>query len=244
VLAGAGDGASTTISVPPGTYTVSEAAADGTNAAEYRSTVECRRNPARRGGRRDGTIYEDVELFAGDRATCTFRNIRPGFPAIAIRKVGPALATAGDTLDYTFYVTNPGDVPFPASGVTVSDPNCDEPPELVRKEDASGSDVSPRTLDPGDTWVYGCERRTSDPGDDCEPSRVDNTGTVTGDAGSGSVADEDSISTVLLCPDQPPEPPAQPRWGWRRRTRAGTRGARGAAAAEGRGSGGRRRPVP
>jgi hypothetical protein len=101
-------------------------------------------------------------------------------------------------------------VPFPASGVTVSDPNCDEPPALVRKEDASGTDASPRTLNPGDTWVYGCERRTNDPGDDCEPSRVDNTGTVAGDTETSSVQDADSISTVLLCPDQPPEPPTPP----------------------------------
>jgi uncharacterized repeat protein (TIGR01451 family) len=210
VLADAGDGASTTIRVPPGTYTVSELAAAGTNAADYRSTVECRRNPTRRGGRRVGTVYEDVELFAGDRASCTFRNIRPGVPAIAIRKVGPALATAGDTLSYTLYVTNPGDIPFPASGVAVTDPACDDKPALVRKEDASGADGSPGTLDPGDTWVYGCDRSTTDPGEDCEPSRVDNTGTVTGDAGDTSVGDEDSISTVLLCPDAPPEPPPGP----------------------------------
>ena len=210
VLAGAGDGASMTIPVPPGTYTVSELAAAGTNAADYRSSVECRRNPTRRGGRRVGTVYEDVELFAGDRATCTFRNIRPGVPAIAIRKVGPALATAGDMLNYTLYVTNPGEIPFPASGVAVTDPTCDEPPALVRKEDASGADGSPGTLDPGDTWVYGCERRTTDPGEDCEPFRIDNTGAVTGDARDASVEDEDSISTVLLCPDQPPVPPPGP----------------------------------
>jgi hypothetical protein len=210
VLPAAGDGASTTISVPPGTYSVSEIAADGTNGADYRSSVECRRNPTRRGGRRAGTVYADVTLFAGDQASCTFRNIRPGFPAIAIRKVGPALAEAGDTLRYTFYVTNPGDVPFPAARVDVSDPDCDARPELVTKRGDSGADGSPDTLDPGDTWVYGCENRTAAPGDDCEPSRADNTGTVTGSAGGGTVEDEDSISTVLLCPGQPPPPDPVP----------------------------------
>jgi hypothetical protein len=208
-LEAAGDEDSTTISVPPGTYTVSEIAVPGTNPADYRSTVECRRNPTRRGSRRAGTVYA-IPLFAGDRASCTFRNIRPGFPAIAIRKVGPALATAGDTLNYTFYVDNPGDVPFPAAGVVVSDPNCDDAPELGERQDASGADDSPGTLDPGDTWIYGCSNATTDPGDDCEPSRVDNTGTVTASAGGSTVDDEDSISTVLLCPDHPPPLPPVP----------------------------------
>jgi uncharacterized repeat protein (TIGR01451 family) len=209
-LPGAGDGASTTISLPPGVYDISEMAVPPTNGADYRSTVECRRNPTRRGGLRSGAVWEDLPLFAGDRATCTFRNIRPGSPAIAIRKAGPALAEAGDTLRYTFYVTNPGEVPFPAAGVAVSDPACDDPPELVEKEDGSGADGSPGTLDPGDTWVYRCSNRTADPGADCEPSRVDNTGTVTGSVNGPTVNDEDSVSTVLLCPDRPPPPPEPP----------------------------------
>jgi hypothetical protein len=210
VLARAGDGASITIGLPPGVYDVSEVAAAGTNGAEYESSVECRRNPIRRGGRRPGAVWEDLPLSAGDRATCTFRNIRPGSPAIAIRKVGPALAEAGDRLNYTFYVTNPGDVPFPAAGVAVSDANCDDPPGLGQKQDGSGEDDSPGTLDPGDTWVYGCSRRTADPGDDCEPHRVDNTGTVTGTANGSTVTDDDDISTILLCPDQPPPLPPTP----------------------------------
>jgi uncharacterized repeat protein (TIGR01451 family) len=210
VLPAAGDGASITITKPPGTYEVSEVPAAGTNGADYRSTVECRRNPTRRGGRRSGTVFASVQLFAGDRATCTFRNIRPGSPAIAIRKVGPELAEAGDTLRYTFYVTNPGDIPFPAAGVTVSDPACDAPPELERKQDESGADDSPGTLDPGDTWVYACSNRTDDPGDECEPTRVDNTGTVTGSTNGSTVDDEDSVSTILLCPDRPPPPTPEP----------------------------------
>jgi hypothetical protein len=209
-LAGAGDGASTTIPLPPGVYDVSEIAAMGTDGAAYRSTVECRRNPTRRGSSRSGTVFEDLPLAAGDRATCTFRNIRQGgpTPAIAIRKVGPAMAEAGDTLRYTLYVTNPGDVPFPAAGVEVTDSDCE--PELVEKQDASGADGSPDTLDPGDTWVYGCANPTTDPGAGCEPRRVDNTGTATGTAGGSTVEDEDSISTALLCPDGPAPPTPVP----------------------------------
>jgi hypothetical protein len=211
VVPAAGDGASVTIGLPPGLYDISEVAAAGTNGGDYESSVECRRNPTRRGGLRAATVWEDLPLSAGDRATCTFRNIRPGSPAIAIRKVGPALAEAGETLRYTFYVTNPGDVPFPEAGVAVSDPACDAQPALDEKQDSSGADDSPSTLDPGDTWVYTCSNRTTDPGESCEPSRVDNTGTVTGSTNGSTVDDDDSISTVLLCPDEPvpprPEPP-------------------------------------
>jgi uncharacterized repeat protein (TIGR01451 family) len=215
VLPSVGGGRSETIGVPPGVYDISEVAAAGTDGAAYESSVNCRVTPARRGSLRPGTVWENLPLAAGDQATCTFWNIRPGSPAIAIVKVGPALATAGDTLRYTFYVTNPGDIPIPAAGVMVSDPDCDASPTLDEKQDASGQDGSPETLDPGDTWVYTCSNQTTDPGSDCEPSRVDNTGTVTGSVNGSTVPpDEDSISTILLCPDQPtpptPEPPDPP----------------------------------
>jgi hypothetical protein len=210
VLPDAGNNASTTIGLPPGVYDISEMAMEGTNGADYESSVVCRTNPRRRGGLRPGTVWQDLPLSAGDRATCTFFNIRPGVPAIAILKLGPGLATAGDTLSYTFEVTNPGDIAFPESGVAVSDSQCAAAPELVRKQDSSGTDDSPGTLDPGDTWVYGCENRTTDPGDDCEPSRIDNTGTVTASVGGSTVNDADSISTILLCPDQPPPLPPTP----------------------------------
>ena len=205
VIPAAGDGARRTISVPPGVYDVSEIPVAG--SGEYRSTVECRRNVTSRGGSRSGAAFDDIALFAGDQATCTFRNIRTGSPAIAIRKAGPALAEAGDTLAYTLYVTNPGDVPFPAAAVVVRDPDCGAPPELVEKQRGSGADGTPRTLDPGDTWVYRCSRRTTDPGNTCEPSRVPNSATVTGTVDGTTVEDEDSISTILLCRDVPPKPP-------------------------------------
>jgi hypothetical protein len=210
VLPAAGDEARITISVPPGVYDVSEIAAPGTVPGDYRSTVDCRRTVASRGSTRAGVVFEGLELFAGDRATCTFRNIRPGFPAIAIRKAGPALAQAGDALTYTLSVTNPGDIPFPADAVVVTDPGCDDPPELVRKLDGDGADDTPGSLDPGDTWLYRCTRRTASGGADCEPTRVDNTGTVTGTANGTTVEEDDSISTILLCPDAPPPPTPEP----------------------------------
>jgi uncharacterized repeat protein (TIGR01451 family) len=219
VLPAAGDGGSFTKAVVPGIRGVSEAPAGDTNAADYRSTVVCRRKASRRGARA-GTVSGSITLAAGEQGLCTFRNIRPGVPAIAIRKTGPDTAAAGDTLHYTLLVTNPGDVPFPEAAVTVTDPACDGAPELVDKQDGSGPDGSPGTLDPlVDTWTYRCSRKTAAPGADCVQTRVDNAGTVTGAADGKTVEDSDSISTILTCPDQPeppipvppnPEPPNPP----------------------------------
>ena len=134
VVAAAGDGASRASRVRPGAYTVSEVAAAGTNPANYQSTVECKVG-TRRTRVRSGSVYADLALRSGQLAVCTFRNVRLGSPAIAIDKVGPASATAGDTLRYQLFVSNPGDLPFPAASVEVVDPNCDDPPALVGKAD-------------------------------------------------------------------------------------------------------------
>jgi uncharacterized repeat protein (TIGR01451 family) len=207
VVTAAGDGASRTLTVRPGLYTVSEVAAPGTNPLDYRSTVGCKRGTRRRQVR-SGTVFANVQLASGARAVCTFRNVRRGSPAIEIDKTGPAIAMAGETLRYTLFVTNPGDVSFPAAAVRVTDPACDNPPELVGKASAAGPDGSPGTLDPGDTWTYGCSRRTTAPAE-CTPTVVPNTAAVSGTAGGVSVSDSVSIETVLTCPP-PPQPEPQP----------------------------------
>jgi hypothetical protein len=203
VLASAGDRARTTIALRPGSYDVTEAAVPPTNAADYRSTVRCRTTTRRRGALRTGAAYVGLVLRAGARASCTFTNVRRDVPAIAIEKTGPTTAAAGDTLHYRLYITNPGDVAFPASTVHVRDPVCGGPPRLVSK----GGDRSPRTLDPADTWTYRCSHDTPTPRADCEVSAVTNTAAVTGTARGTTVRDEDSIITTLNCPDEPPEPP-------------------------------------
>ena len=205
LVAAAGDGASRMAAVAPGVYTVSEAAVTGTNPADYRSTVECKRG-TRRAQVRAGGVYERLQLSSGERVVCTFRNVRRGWPAIAIDKSGPATAQAGDTLRYTLYIRNTGDLPFPANSVRVTDPNCDEPPELTAKTDGSGADDTPRTLDPGDTWTYICSHKTHAP-EDCTASVVRNTANATGEAGGVSKIDTVTIETELLCPPKPPEPP-------------------------------------
>jgi uncharacterized repeat protein (TIGR01451 family) len=173
----AGNGARVTLRLPPGTYNVAERAVAPTDPTVYRSSMVCS-DQTRRGTRRT-IVSQDVRLTAGQRVTCTFTNVRPGSPAIAIKKLAPTIADAGVTLHYRLVVTNPGDVAFQRANVVVSDPSCDDDPELVDQQDASGTDDTPRTLDPGDTWTYRCSRRTPDGGAACEFTTVDNTGTVT-----------------------------------------------------------------
>ena len=210
VVAAAGDGAKITIPVRPGSYDITEAAVAPTDAGAYRSTVECRPTTTRRGRLRAGVGYHGLVLVAGEQATCTFTNVRPPAPAIAIEKTGPTQASAGDTLHYTLYVTNPGDLPLPASTVKVTDPACDQPPALVGKVDVSGNDSSPRTLDPGDTWTYQCSHKTAPPHSNCTPSTATNTATATAAAKGTTVRDHASITTTLDCPGEPPQPPLPP----------------------------------
>jgi hypothetical protein len=161
VIANAQDGSSITLSVPPGSYTLSEQGVPPADLSEYTSTVTCKKF-SRRARRRAGTVFDKIDLAAGGRATCRFFNVRNGFPAIAIDKSGPAIAQAGDTLHYTMRVTNPGSVRFPADQVHVTDPGCDEPPALSEKSDGSGADDSPDFLDPRgrlDLQVLARDRR-------------------------------------------------------------------------------------
>jgi hypothetical protein len=199
-ISAAGNGANRTQSVPPGANTVSEAAVTGTNPLNYGSSVECKVG-TRRTQVRSGGVYANLQLTSGQHAVCTFRNVRIGAPAIAIDKTGPTTAVAGETLRYTLYVRNPGYVPFPADSVRVTDPNCDDPPELVGK----GGDATSGTLDPGDTWTYSCSRKTT-AGPDCATTVVPNTATATGIAGGVTVSDNVSIATSLTCPPKPPTP--------------------------------------
>lgn len=205
VKAAAGDGDAVTIALRPGTYDVGESAAPGTDPTLYESSVTCRAAPSRRGVLRSGTTWNGLVLHAGDQALCTFVNTRAGAPGIAVQKVGPAVAQAGDTLRYTFEVTNPGDLPL--RDVEVTDDDCDDPPELTSRN----GDTSPRTLDPGDRWTYACSRRTAEPADDCAVSAFTNTVTASGSVGGLTVTDDGSITTTIECPDVPPEPPIPPR---------------------------------
>ena len=207
----AGDGDKVTISVPPGTYNVSESAAAGTDPAAYVIDGELQDGhaPAERAALRPGVERAGPE--GGQPGHVHVREPAQApppapVPAIALEKSGPALAEAGDTLRYTLYVTNPGQVAIPANGVNVTDNRCDDPPALTSKN----GDTSPQTLDPGDTWTYACSHETPAPGADCEQTAITNTATATGTVNGSTVTDDGSITTTVACPDVPPEPPLPP----------------------------------
>lgn len=175
---GDGDAVGGNIDLRPGTYTVSEIP----NAA-FETTVTCAVGSAR------ARATSTVTLAAGDSAVCTFYNVRSPQPAIAIDKVGPTEAIAGETMRFTLYVTNIGDVAFDEDGVEVSDDQCDQPPRRTQPTD------DPR-LDPGETWVYTCTDSTPPPSSACVDRTIVNVATVE----AGGADDSDSIETVVSCP--------------------------------------------
>jgi len=123
-------------------------------------------------------------------------------PAIDIDKTGPATAQAGQPVHYQLVVTNPGDVPFVAANVNVSDALCQAPPVLTTKN----GDPSPGQLDPGDAWTYACTVQTL-----VGQTVVNNVGVViaTDSYGGREVTDNDPARTVLTAPPVAP-PPAPP----------------------------------
>jgi hypothetical protein len=117
--------------------------------------------------------------------------VRVLHPAIDIEKTGPANAAVGTPLGYTLTVTNPGDVPFAAQEVVVTDPRCEAPPAGP----GTGADQTPGQLDPGDTWTYTCTAQTTG-----QPAGAFvNTATVTAkDFNGRGVTDSDDFPTVLV----------------------------------------------
>lgn len=67
-------------------------------------------------------------------------------PEINVVKSGPATAAAGETVTYTFTITNPGDTPLTAPELHDSITGI----PTYRSGDINDNDL----LDPGETWVY------------------------------------------------------------------------------------------
>jgi uncharacterized repeat protein (TIGR01451 family) len=119
--------------------------------------------------------------------------------AIDIEKTGPATATVGAALDYTLTVTNPGDTSFPAQQVIVTDPKCEAPPAGPN----TGTDATPGTLDPGDTWTYTCRAQTAGQ----QAGTFVNTANVAGkDTNGRDATDTDDFPTLLEAQVVLPQP--------------------------------------
>ena len=147
------------------------------------------------------TIDLKVNLHEWVKCYVTNKPKPPDSPAIHVVKDGPATAHSGDTLTFTYTVTNPGNVPL--TGVTATDDKCSP---LTRTGNTSDT-----TLDPGDTWSYTCSYAIQWTQGDTNP--VVNTVTTCGmPPGGGSpggpapVCDTDQHSTTIVPADTPTTP--------------------------------------
>ncbi len=106
------------------------------------------------------------------------------------KRVDRASAHVGDTLAYSFVVTNEGDTPL---GVVFSDPRCDAGTLTGPSGDGDGDGK----LDVDETWTYACSHVVLEQ----DPSPLPNTATVTGtDELGGTDEDEDSTSVLVIRP--------------------------------------------
>lgn len=127
-----------------------------------------------------GEDNEGNEATATDQAT-----VRVIDPRIAIDKTaGAGEVQAGQSVTYTYTVTNPGDAPL--AGVTVTDDRCS--PVVMQGGDAD----SDGALDPGETWIYACTATLADAGS------VTNIGTATGRDEIGQAVSATDTATVAV----------------------------------------------
>ena len=113
-------------------------------------------------------------------------------PDIDVVKTGPATAYHGDSVTFTFTVTNPGTVGL--SNVTVDDDKCANVTGPV-EQDGNEDDV----LDPGETWVYSCTMPIpAHAGDEANP--IHNTVTATGTVREEEFSATDSHDTLDPAP--------------------------------------------
>ena len=154
------DGGSQTREAPPGTFTVSQddPRPDGykltglvcTESGAPDSTVPAAADIA---GNRTATIAAQ----AGEHIDCTFTD-KPVLPSTLVVKAGTEYAYHGDTLSYTFTVTNNGNSPL--HQVTVTDDRC---PNVSAAPVSKTNDNGDTALDPlgadgtnPEAWVFSC----------------------------------------------------------------------------------------
>jgi uncharacterized repeat protein (TIGR01451 family) len=124
----------------------------------------------------------------GSEASCSTDVLHP---AINIVKDGPALVHVGDTITYTFTVTNPGELEL--FDVVLSDPICDAGTIVA------GAEVD-SSLAVGEVWHFSCTHLVTDTDQDPLP----NTATITGDTSEGEggeqVSDTDDHLVDIIHP--------------------------------------------
>jgi uncharacterized repeat protein (TIGR01451 family) len=107
-------------------------------------------------------------------------------PGIAIVKTGPADAYVGDTITYTFTVTNTGGVTL--TDVSVVDPLCNGGVVTKVTQDSS--------FDKGDVWTYTCQKTITSQ----TPDPLHNEAEACGKYGDKTKCDEDDHDVDVLHP--------------------------------------------
>ena len=123
-------------------------------------------------------------------------------PRIALKKTADRpTASVGDTIGYTFDVTNPGDVALTVT--SFGDPRCDGGTLTGLQKVTGDADGS---LEPGELWRNRCTHKVTA----ADPDPLPNTAKVTGvdvlGGPRGTVSAEASASVDLLQPARTPDP--------------------------------------
>ena len=163
-------------------YEVSEDAAPG-----YRlESIDCGQDADSTGNA--GTRTASIHVSPGETVRCKFTNAKLDAKIVVV-KDGTTRAHHGDTLTYTFDVSNAGNSPL--HDVVVTDDRC--APVTRVSGDAQ--------LDPGEHWTYECSYTApAHAGDEADP--IVNTVTATAkDEQDRPVTDTDDHETDLLHPD-------------------------------------------
>ncbi|MCA1845885.1 MAG: DUF11 domain-containing protein, partial [Actinobacteria bacterium] len=142
-----------------------------------------------------GTGKDDEGNTAVDTDTATVKVVNP---KVVIDKVANLTkVTVGDSVIYSYTVTNPGNAPL--ADVSVTDDKCG--PVTFTGGDTD-NDV---LLDPGETWKFTCTATLSNPG------QITNTGTVHGkDPIGGDVTATDTAVVSVLDVEVLPAVETQP----------------------------------
>ncbi|MGH2641523.1 MAG: DUF7507 domain-containing protein [Actinomycetota bacterium] len=138
-------------------------------------------------------VGPDNHAEASDEIACT--------PRIRLRKGGPTLAHVGDTVTYSFSVTNTGGIDL--TDIELTDARCDTTPE--RTDDGNGDAV----LAVDESWEFTCDHTIAA----ADGTPVHNEATVTGDHDGGTVSDTDTHDIDVIHPDIDLEKSASPTSG-------------------------------
>lgn len=136
----------------------------------------------------------EIRMSEGARVTCYVTNDDTAIPGISVKKSGPATAHRGETVEYTFTVTNAGNTPL--DNVTVSDSIAGA--GVYQSGDSNGNML----LDVDETWVYTADYVIPN----AAGTYVDNTVTTCGDQAATDTEEVPEIFSLQSVINPTPDP--------------------------------------